>query len=51
MYIAYIDETGDVGLIHSPTHYYCLTTILVHEDQWNNNFIKIKELRSELRKA
>lgn len=51
MYIAYIDETGDVGLINSPTHYYCLTTLILHEDTWQNNFNTIKALRNELRKA
>ncbi len=50
MYIAYIDESGDVGLTNSPTHYYCLTALIVHEDCWHNNFNSIKTMRAILRK-
>jgi hypothetical protein len=50
MYLCYIDESGDVGLVNSPTHFYCLTALIVHEDCWQNNFNTIKTLRAALRK-
>jgi len=50
MYLCYIDESGDVGLINSPTHFYCLTALIVDKDCWQNNFNSIKALRATLRR-
>lgn len=49
MYLVYVDETGDTGLENSPTHFYCLTTLLIHEDHWQEHFNRIKEMRLGLR--
>ena len=50
MYLAYIDETGDAGLTNSPTHYYCLNALIIHEDEWQSSFDSIKLMRGVLRK-
>src|SRR5437868_7043701 len=34
MYLMYVDETGDSGLIGSPTAYFALSGIIVHESDW-----------------
>jgi hypothetical protein len=34
MYMMYVDESGDTGLINSPTDYFALSGIVVHERQW-----------------
>lgn len=35
MYLVYVDESGDTGLNKSPTEYFVLSSIVVHESQWN----------------
>lgn len=34
MYLVYVDESGDTGLINSPSNYFCLSAIVIHESQW-----------------
>lgn len=34
MYIMYVDESGDVGKINSPSNYFVLSAIVVHETAW-----------------
>lgn len=34
MYMMYVDESGDSGLVNSPTDYFALSGIVVHERQW-----------------
>lgn len=34
MYMMYVDESGDSGLINSPTNYFALSGIVVHEQRW-----------------
>lgn len=34
MYLMYVDESGDTGLDGSPTRYFALSGIVVHEKQW-----------------
>lgn len=34
MYLMYVDETGDTGLTASPTRYFGLSGIVVHESEW-----------------
>ncbi|MDO8295294.1 MAG: DUF3800 domain-containing protein [Caulobacter sp.] len=36
MYIMYVDESGDSGLINSPTRYFALSGIIVHESRWRD---------------
>jgi hypothetical protein len=34
MYLMYVDESGDTGLANSPTRYFALSGIVVHESSW-----------------
>lgn len=36
MYIMYVDESGDTGLNNSPTNFFALTGIVVHESRWRD---------------
>jgi len=49
MYIAYIDESGDIGLVNSPTRYFVLACVLVHDSEWLNTLNQLIELRRYLR--
>lgn len=40
MYIMYVDESGDTGLIKSPTAHFVLSGLVVHESRWRE-FIEI----------
>jgi hypothetical protein len=49
MYLAYLDESGDSGLINSPTNYFVLSCILVNETNWLNSLDLLVELRRYLK--
>lgn len=34
MYLMYVDESGDIGLVNSPTHYFVLVGLVLHELRW-----------------
>lgn len=51
MYLVYVDESGDVGLKNSPTPYFILSALVVHESNWNKLLDDILNFRRELRKA
>jgi hypothetical protein len=34
MYFMYVDESGDCGLNNSPTKYFVLTGLVIHELRW-----------------
>ena len=36
MFLVYIDESGDVGHNNSPTRYFVLSAIVLHETNWQN---------------
>ncbi|MEQ1717377.1 MAG: DUF3800 domain-containing protein [Hyphomicrobium sp.] len=36
MYLMYVDESGDTGRAGSPTRYFILSGIVVHESEWRN---------------
>ena len=36
MFLMYIDESGDTGKINSPTKYFVLSAIVMHETNWQN---------------
>jgi hypothetical protein len=36
MYMMYVDESGDTGTANSPTDFFALTGIVVHERQWRS---------------
>lgn len=48
MYLAYLDESGDAGLVRSPTRYFVLSCILVHESNWLHTLDSLVTLRRNL---
>lgn len=36
MYLMYVDESGDSGKINSPTKYFILSAVIVHESSWQS---------------
>lgn len=36
MYLLYVDESGDVGIKNSPTKYFVLSALIIHESKWRN---------------
>jgi hypothetical protein len=50
MYLMFADESGDTGLIGSPTKYFALSAIVVHELEWKNTLTQLVEFRRELRR-
>ncbi|WP_292061607.1 DUF3800 domain-containing protein [Brevundimonas sp. UBA7664] len=36
MYLMYVDESGDTGLVNSPTRYFVLSGLAVHESGWRD---------------
>ncbi len=50
MYFLYVDESGDTGIVNSPSSFYILSGIVVHELEWHNTLEKIIDFRRCLRK-
>ncbi len=50
MYMAYFDESGDSGLDRSPTTFFILACVLVHETSWLEALDSLIELRRDLRR-
>jgi len=48
MYLAYLDESGDSGLHESPTRFFVLSTLLVHESAWLGCLDALIALRRDL---
>lgn len=49
MYLMYVDESGDVGLVGSPTRYFVLVGLVVHELHWHEALAKLVEFRQVLK--
>lgn len=49
MYFLYVDESGDCGLEKSPTRYFILSGLVVHELYWHETLNAIIDLRRRLR--
>lgn len=53
MYLMYVDESGDTGLVHprgsSPTRYFCLTGLVVHELRWADTLTSLLQFRHWLK--
>lgn len=45
----YVDESGDVGLERSPTRFFVLTGLVVHELRWKANLDQLIEFRRRMR--
>ncbi len=49
MYLMYVDESGDTGLINSPSRYFVLSGIVVHEKNWRNFIDQLIAFRKTLK--
>lgn len=49
MYMMYVDESGDPGLVNSPTDYFALSGIVVHERQWRTVISAMLQFRRNLK--
>jgi len=49
MYLIYIDESGDCGLKNSPTRYFALSGLVVHELRWKDHLEDMLSFRRQLR--
>jgi hypothetical protein len=50
MYLMYVDESGDPGILStSPTKYFVLTGLVIHESSWSDYLQKLIQFRREMR--
>ncbi len=49
MYLIYVDESGDSGIVGSPTRYFVLSGLVVHELRWLATLDAIVDFRRHLR--
>jgi hypothetical protein len=49
MYILYVDESGDSGMVNTPSPYFVLTGIVVHELRWNEYLDRLVDFRKRMR--
>ncbi len=49
MYLMYVDESGDTGLVGSPTRFFVLSGIVVHESAWREFVQMLIAFRRTLR--
>jgi len=49
MFLMYVDESGDPGLVNSPTRFYVLTGLVLHELRWRQVLEELLRFRSGLR--
>lgn len=50
MYLMYVDESGDCGLTNSPSKYFVLSAIVIHELRWRTVIKSLAEFKRELKK-
>ena len=49
MYLMYVDESGDIGLVNSPTRYFVLVGVVLHELRWEQTRDTLHQCRQMLR--
>lgn len=49
MYMMYVDESGDPGMVNSPTRYFLLSGVVVHELSWRPTLEALIEFRRRMR--
>jgi hypothetical protein len=52
MYLAYFDESGDSGVpgvVNTPTRFFVLSCVLIHQDEWLSSLDHLVRLRGYLR--
>lgn len=45
MYLMYVDESGDSGMAGSPSRYFCLSGVVVHELRWRDTMTELLSFR------
>ncbi len=51
MYLMYVDESGDAGLTNSPTRYFVLSGLIIHELRWQTNLDILISFRNRMRRS
>ena len=51
MFLLYVDESGDGGMIGSPSKYFVLTGLVIHELRWNEYLDRIVDYRKRMRNS
>ena len=51
MYLMYVDESGDAGIVNSPTRYFVLTGMVVHELRWHQTLERLINFRLRMRSS
>lgn len=49
MYLMYVDESGDCGLVNSPSRYFVLTGLVVHELRWRTYLDQLITFRRQIK--
>ena len=49
MYLMYVDESGDCGLVNSPSRYFVLSGLVMHELRWRLDLDQLVEFRRRMR--
>jgi hypothetical protein len=49
MYLMYVDESGDTGVSNSPTNYFVLSALIVHELRWATALDRMVAFRRRMR--
>jgi hypothetical protein len=49
MYLIYVDESGDSGVVNSPTRYFVLSGVVVHELRWHETLNGLVAFRQRMR--
>lgn len=49
MYLMYVDESGDTGILNSPTRYFILSGIIIRELKWRDTLDELVLFRKYLR--
>jgi hypothetical protein len=51
MYLMYVDESGDCGMTNSPTRYFVLTGLVVHELRWRAYLNQLIAFRQQMKQS
>jgi hypothetical protein len=49
MYLLYVDEAGDSGMVNSPTRYFALSGLVIHELRWRTYLDDLIDFRKQMR--
>lgn len=49
MYLMYVDESGDTGVVNSPTNHFALSSLIVHELRWDEALQRLIAFRRRMR--